>query len=405
MKPSIRLALLPLVFLHATSSAMTVHEWGTFTVLFSSGGHSPSWYQPYSDTAHLPLFAQLQNPGAKSATAFNIRMETPVLYFYPEKETDVTVNVSFANGMITERFPPSQFNVAEYQPPMTRQSTASAPVTTWKGKLLPPGHPMEKQIPPVPEGTVENYAAARAVPDAWLFASDTPVIRMNDQPDIHPVDKFIFYRGASQISPPWRTTLGEDRTFTLDRMDQSTDQWAIALQVRDGMASWKPLEKSTDASYQASLPDADKPVEQAIAELSDLFLSELVARGLTRDEALAMIRTWDDTWFSEEGQRIFTIADPAWVDRQLPLSITPEPENISRVFVVRCELLDPQTEHQLSTMLLEPDDNAADQLKDLRLGRFGHGAVEIASGKVGASMRVNYNNLLIQTARKDTAGK
>ena len=405
MKPSIRLALLPLVFLNATSSAMTVHEWGTFTVLFSSSGHTPSWYQAYSDTAHLPLFAQLQNPGAKSAGAFIVRMETPVLYFYPEHETAITVNVGFAGGMITERFPPSQFNVAEYQPPATRQPSVSAPVTTWKGKLLPPGHPMAASIPPVPDGTVENYAAARAVPDAWLFASHTPVIQMKDQPDIHPVDKFIFYRGASRFTPPWHATLDEDRTFTLNRIDQSAETWAIALQVRDGMASWKPLEKDTDGSSRTTLASADKPVEQAIAELGGLFLNELTARGLTRDEALAMIRTWDDTWFSEEGQRIFTIADPAWVERQLPLSITPEPQDISRVFVVRCELLDPQTEKQLVSILLDPAGSAADRLEDLRLGRFGHGAVEIAAEKVGSTMRVNYHNLLIQAAENDIAGK
>ncbi len=103
MKPSIRLALLHLVLAHTAAPAMTVHEWGTFTVLFSSSGSTSSWYQPYSDTAHLPLFAQLQNPGAKSAGAFIVRMETPVLYFYPESETDVTVNVSFADGMIRPR--------------------------------------------------------------------------------------------------------------------------------------------------------------------------------------------------------------------------------------------------------------------------------------------------------------
>ncbi|HSP43943.1 MAG TPA: hypothetical protein VLO11_13805, partial [Luteolibacter sp.] len=359
-----------------------------------------SWYQPYSDTAHLPLFAQLQNPGAKSAGAFIVRMETPVLYFYPESETDVTVNVSFADGMITERFPPSQFNVAEYQTPSTRKSDAP-PVTTWKGKLLPPGHPMAASIPPVPEGTVENYAAARAVPDAWLFASSTPVIRMKDQPDIHPVDKFIFYRGASRTSPPWRATLDEDRTFTLTRMDQTAERWAVALQVRNGMASWKPLEKDSDDLSRTTLPKPDKPVEQAIAELGEVFLNELTARGLTRDEALAMIRTWDGTWFSEEGQRIFTIADPDWVDRQLPLEITPKPENTSRVFVVRCELLDPQTEKQLAAILLNPDANSAERLNDLRLGRFGKGAVEIAAETVRSTMHANHNSLLSKMAETE----
>jgi hypothetical protein len=57
------------------------------------------------DLARLPEFIQ-PAMGSKSGRA-TVRMETPVLYFYPEKETKVTIDVSFANGMITESFPHS----------------------------------------------------------------------------------------------------------------------------------------------------------------------------------------------------------------------------------------------------------------------------------------------------------
>jgi hypothetical protein len=42
MKPSIRLAFFHLALFKAIASAMTVHEWDTFTALFPPNGNTPS---------------------------------------------------------------------------------------------------------------------------------------------------------------------------------------------------------------------------------------------------------------------------------------------------------------------------------------------------------------------------
>jgi hypothetical protein len=68
----------------------------------------------------------------------------------------------------------------------------------------------------------------------------------------------------------------------------------------------------------------------------------LVAQGLYRREAQAMIETWRDTWF-EDGTRVFYVQPRAEVDRILPLQIEPTPAAVARVFVGRMDLISPQS--------------------------------------------------------------
>ena len=75
---------------------LQVHEWGTFTVLVSSSGQTVNWYQPYSDIAKLPPFVQGDPMQMKSTIKkASVRMETPVVYFYPEEEMPISVRVAF----------------------------------------------------------------------------------------------------------------------------------------------------------------------------------------------------------------------------------------------------------------------------------------------------------------------
>ncbi|MBI3876038.1 MAG: hypothetical protein HY300_08810, partial [Verrucomicrobia bacterium] len=92
------------------------HEWGTFTSVQGADGIQFEW-NPF-EVAGLPSFVhdlnrptpQSQAPryytyGAKTAFRTLQRMETPVIYFYADRETRVDVTVNFPNGRITEWFP------------------------------------------------------------------------------------------------------------------------------------------------------------------------------------------------------------------------------------------------------------------------------------------------------------
>jgi hypothetical protein len=406
------LALFTSLVLPSSLQALEVHEWGTFTVLSSSQGNTVNWYQPFSDINQLPPFTYNPMAMKQGITAARVRMETPVIYFYPEEEMTVHARVAFRNGTITERFPAPSYTPYQsagflsiglsqlhnnvscvVKPPTSDQifaqrlaefSSAAAPtVTYWTGNLLAPDHEDAKLIPAVSGPAGEHYAAARAVPKAWLFRAATPNPLVAQQPNSQ-VEKFIFYRGAGQEVPPYYASMNNDKTVTLRSYSQSPSTFQVALRVRDGRASWKQMpniagpngNNSRDSSI--SFSDETIPMEQADKELSALFLSELISRGLTKAEAEAMINTWNHTWFTEPGQRVFTFVDRTWVDSNLPLAISPEPKKMERVFVARYEILAPQTEQKLARILEQsPTPETARELTALELGRFANGAVEV----------------------------
>ena len=145
---------------------LEVHEWGTFTILQGSEGQVIPWYQAPEKLVDLPPFVRrpitiMGKSGTAQGRYDNVRMETPVLYFYPEKRMDVTVSAEFTDGRITEIFPPA-FRTAHGEP------------TTWHGTLLPPDSPEREKIPDAigPEG--RHYAAARRRPRGLALSQPFP---------------------------------------------------------------------------------------------------------------------------------------------------------------------------------------------------------------------------------------
>ena len=56
--------------------------------------------------------------------------------------------------------------------------------------------------------------------------------------------------------------------------------------------------------------------------------------------------TWSDSWF-EAGTRLFYVVPQRFVDRVLPLDISPRPAETTRVFVARTELVTPFAENEI----------------------------------------------------------
>jgi hypothetical protein len=130
----------------------------------------------------------------------------------------------------------------------------------------------------------------------------------------------------------------------------------FVLRVGKGQIEWDPVEVTPEVSPELlgsakiDLPELNGDLEQLKREMADT----MVAEGLYRKEALAMIETWRDSWF-EEGTRIFYIAPRPLVDSVLPLTIKPVPTEIKRVFVGRVEVLSPFTREMLTTALSSGD--------------------------------------------------
>src|ERR1700745_2722482 len=91
---------------------LVVHEWGTFTSIAGKDGVSLEW-RPLNGASDLPKFVHsTQGPGdglrhgsGKDVNPTVVRMETPVIYFYPNREMDISTKVDFPKGKITEWYP------------------------------------------------------------------------------------------------------------------------------------------------------------------------------------------------------------------------------------------------------------------------------------------------------------
>lgn len=426
----------------AATSALKVHEWGTFTVLIGTDGVPVEWYQPASDLAELPPFVQrsftfagkfgTSRVAGRSGLA-SLRMETPVLYFYPEKQMEITVTADLPGGGISEVFPP------------VSAPLLLGPSATWHGVLLPPDSPDAALIPAAEGKSGRHYAAARAVPDAWLFRAipkppakqepnpftkdkltlneDTqeavrkgmlqvvagkegldPVPAVVKAPE--PVDNFIFYRGAGTASglPLRANQAAESDAIVLTNSGKAPVPHYIALRVEKGQTAWTKGKALSQVEYvegrvlhqqTVTFPAPAGTAAEVAAQLRKEMTGMLISEGLTKAEAEAMVATWDDLWFTEPGTRILAVLPQEIPDSMVPLKLSPAPREIDRVFVARLELISHHQENQLVHVLSQPVDTteARKQLSALELGRFGSGALQRAVAIMDYRMKVRYSEL------------
>lgn len=395
------------------AQALEVHEWGTFTVLSGSNGAQVQWYAPTDDIARLPDFI-LPGMGNKGRRA-SVRMETPVIYFYPEKETKVSVDVSFTQGTVTETFPHSNGGKLTLNPANGDMLAEGK----WTGTLHPPTD--KEALAHIPAIThtenAEPYGAAREVPDAWIFESDLKEIPdIKVQPKFPQMEKFIFYRGASSVYIPISATMqGDDATLTNQANDSLA--FAVALRVRDGKAAWASIPPlaglpaiDTPAMNQTRItfPQPHLSLDEVESELAEAWKKALAADGLTSAEASAMVETWRKTWFRENGDRILTLVPRRTIDTMLPLKITPTPAKTERVFVARIEMISPDREQALVALLKSKSDTGEAEFAEfekLAFGRFSNGALEVAVQIESQKMRKKFFQLWQYEAIRGTSSR
>ena len=104
-----------------------------------------------------------------------------------------------------------------------------------------------------------------------------------------------------------------------------------------------------------------------------------------------MVKTWDDSWFAEQGLRVLYTLPGAWTDRILPLTLEPKPREVVRVMVGRAELITPAMEWELMKQVVrftDKDENirvhAVEDARNLGLGRFLEPATRRLNGKMSS---------------------
>jgi len=101
-----------------------------------------------------------------------------------------------------------------------------------------------------------------------------------------------------------------------------------------------------------------------VAQLRREIERMLVKGGLYPREATAMVDSWRDSWF-EDGTRVLYLVPSRTVDEILPLTLTPAPRTVTRVFVGRMEVITPAMEQSVAAAIADRDGSELE-----RYGRF-----------------------------------
>lgn len=399
------------------SHGLVVHEWGTFTSLQSSDGVPLKW-NPL-ESSRLPKFVYNWNQsglrraptgllvlGVKSALVTFQRLETPVVYFYSDKEQTVDLSVGFPKGGITEWYPqapevgPSSFlpnsTLTTVDAELQRlgfSSSFSLATLLSKGpikeslihwpalKIIPAaGHDDLANLLPT-DSSGSHYFAARQTDSAYVQAPSFS--RTHSQLES---EKFLFYRGAGNFVAPLSVSMQPAGAVTVANNGAQPLAHLFVIRVeggRGGFVELPGLKPGESRNTSLDLTGPGQPLEHLRQELKEQMARSLTAEGLYPREAVAMVNTWDDSWFTEEGVRVLYTLPRAWTDQILPMKIEPKPRELVRVMVGRAELLAPQTENQLTRALENARQGQAGGREEVetmlaRLGRFAQPAFERA---------------------------
>ncbi len=290
----------------------SVHEWGTFTMVIDTDGKQLDWFRPLL-TEPLPAFVH-RGEFVKERCDYPVRMETPVLYFHTSERLVANVTVRFdeaVEGKMTEWFPMAID---------TREQSA----LEWHDVRVDP----QSTAPFPTELGGDHYYAARAAAAAPLGVDVGKGASENE--------KFLFYRGVARFSLPLKVTQDGSRVRIANEGSETCGHAFLYSRSKE-QGSLVDLGELRPGAVSIVDRAAQKPTQRI-----DLLPLEnaLVAEGLFRDEAAAMISTWRNSWF-EDGVRVLFTLPQKTTDRLLPLSITPPPERVERVMVGRYEIVTP----------------------------------------------------------------
>ena len=367
-----------------------VHEWGTFTSFSGSDGMKLE-FRPLVDS-DLPPFvlnrarqSGVLNPLSKTQYLAFQRMETPVLYFYTDREREVNVRVGFPQGLITEFYPPVAGMRPEFKwehverngDAIVAEKIGDSMVDWGTVRLIPTNgvqvdiedpalakrveqRVLDSLIPPTGE---QHYAYARETDAALVHVYRAPngdgLSNLFGPPTGDFFEKFLFYRGVGNFSLPLHLAAQDDGVFRLTNSGPEEVRSLFLVTVepaagREGLAAsgdeirWSQTDR---IGPRQSLTLTQSPRPGSLADLTEAVVASLVDEGLYEKESRAMVKTWEASWFGEAGTRLFYIVPHRTTEELLPLRIEPRPRELVRVLVGRMEIMTPGEEQRILDMV------------------------------------------------------
>jgi len=363
----------------AAKDRLVIHEWGTFTCLQNEAGQPivgvntddeavPEFVHRISDLVPRPSqLAPVYYKGVpRSHHDVRMRLETPVIYFYPpanaREPLHATVEVGFRGGWLTEYFPSAHVTV-----PRLKEGDFQFGGLTRKTMGTLEWHDLS---------IGGNYALPETDAPVWLAPRQVEAASIKAPGGES--EKYLFYRGVGNLPSPIvaaRSLAGDSLVIReeipaglgLKEPLSIRAMWLVHVR-RDGSVAFRPLGAgrmtgqagqqllTTPVNFQPVAAAGAATRESAGAGLEDLLESyspdnlavlrdqmrkELIADGLFADEAEAMLKTWELAYFKSTGLRLFYLLPQQWTDAVLPLKCS-VPATVSRTMFGRIELVTPQ---------------------------------------------------------------
>ena len=335
----------------APATDLVVHEWGTFTALQDEDGNAITGVN--SDDEPVPSFVHRYPGSLLSGFAstdmilmkglpmmhpdVRMRMETPVIYFYPEDPktmAPIDVKVSFKGGWISEFYPKGDVK----SPGVFDLKTKEGHVYQGVGRL-DPGKTGSIEWKGITLGAADQIPKTKD--EVWLAPRevDASVVKMPSGE----TEKYIFYRGVGNMESPLRVqTRGTTLKLNVDKGVPITVAWLVDIR-RDGSIAWREIDMKT--AQTASRFESGDYAPAAESGLKAAMHRALVEDGLYEKEAAAMLKTWDAAYFKSYGTRVFYLLPQSWTDQVLPLELSRD-ARVVRTMVGRVKLVTPE-HHEL----------------------------------------------------------
>ncbi|HET9448863.1 MAG TPA: hypothetical protein VFO35_21515 [Steroidobacteraceae bacterium] len=333
----------------AAAASLIVHEWGTFTSFQDSRGRTIPGInvddEPVPQFVHrlreAQIFTTRSTPASWSQGAprchpeVTLRLETPVLYFYPQSgfalNQLIDVRASFTNGWLTEFFPAADASNPGF-PQDLRQSVRGS--IEWKGLRL-----SRESSAGLPDTTEHVWLAPRNVKSAVVINAAE-------------AEKYLFYRGVGHLDAPIVVREEGDSLSIALRNEEKLltalpRMWIVHVSA-DKQLTYRSIEPGNQRTLSARLPTAHA-AQSALDALRLELRAALQTEGLYADEADAMLATWRLSYFDSEGMRVFFVLPRSWTEAQLPLSIS-APAEVTRVMLGRVELISAHQEAALKRL-------------------------------------------------------
>ena len=326
----------------AAPQGFVMHEWGTFTSVQGSDGSSQDGMQHEEEA--LPKFVYGRAPLAMHQKQIeglpegcNQKMETPVVYFYTAKPLEVTLDVIFKQGIISQWFPSGTAMAPPVGALGSNLSNSTSGLNNgslqWKVQV-DPAIDMAK-APQVPADSIwQPSRNTKATPLRFVGLD-------HEQQPVDQTERFLFYRGLGRFTLPVQVLAGEKALLTVRNSSGDSLPFGLLLRAttdgKGGLVDLGAIGAQTDR--QTYIPSADVPLATAVEQAKAKLKTALVASGLYADEAQGMVDTWQKSWFTTPGVRLLYVLPQPWTVKLLPMQIAPAPTQVVRTLVGRIEVL------------------------------------------------------------------